>query len=121
MRRFLPVVLLCLAGVTATPASQPDQPRWHGIWMDGFNVFQIATGPGETVQVVGAAYRQIAARSYLDAQDAFIATPMGATMNLSSASGCVIDLSYADQGITAKDNGKCASSDVSFNGTYSRQ
>lgn len=121
MRRFLPIVLICLVGVSATPASQPDPPHWHGIWMNGFNVLQIATGPGETVQVVAAAYRQLGAMSYLDAQAAFIATPVGATMNLSSASGCSIDLSYVDQQIAAHDNGKCAPDTVTFNGTYARQ
>ncbi len=121
MRRLLPIALLCLAGVSATPASQPDEPHWHGIWMNGFNVFQIATGPGETVQVAAAAYRQLGAKSYLDTEAAFIATPMGATMNLSSASGCSIDLSYVGQQITAHENGKCGPETVSFDGTYSRQ
>ncbi len=121
MRRFLPVILLCLIGVSATPASQPDQPRWHGIWMDGFNVLQIATGPGETVQVVAAAYHQLGPVSYLDAQAAFIATPMGSTMNLASPSGCTIALNFADQHVTAHDNGKCGPEAVSFDGTYARQ
>ena len=95
------------------PSLLDISPKAYGLWT-GSSVHEVA-------QVVAAAYHQLGPVSYLDAQAAFIATPMGSTMNLASPSGCTIALNFADQHVTAHDNGKCGPEAVSFDGTYARQ
>jgi len=123
MHRFLTIALFSLAGIAASPASEPAPIHWHGIWMNGLNVLWIVAGPTEAVAVEGAAYRQTGVKSYLDTQVDFDAIPMGDKLLLAKAdgTGCAIELSYVGQQIAAHENGKCGPESVSFDGTYTRQ
>lgn len=119
MRRLLVAALACLSA--AAPAVAVEPTNWHGIWMNGYNVVWIATGPGESVQVAAAAYHVLGPERYLDSQVAFTAIPSGDSIALADANGCAIELTYAGEQISAQDNGKCARDLVSFDGTYDRQ
>jgi hypothetical protein len=123
MRRFLTIFVFYLLGVAVAPAAEATPVHWHGIWMNGLNVLWIVAGPTEAFAVAAAAYHRLGPKSYLDAQVEFDAIPAGnkLLLALGSRAGCTIELSYIDQHIVARDNGKCAGERVTFNGTYTRQ